>query len=63
MNNEKKVDNKHHDLRSLSDSKVWEICIVDESFFLILESVFSFEKSVLFLVDWELIRFTVCNSA
>lgn len=63
MNNEKKVDNKHHDLRSLSDSKVLEICIVDESFFLILESVFSFEKSILFLVDWELIRFNVCNSA
>lgn len=52
MNNEKKVDNKHHDLRSLSDSKVLEICIVDESFFFfILELIFSFEKSVLFLVD------------
>lgn len=51
MNNEKKVDNKHHDLRSLSDSKVLEICIVDESFFFILELIFSFEKSILFLVD------------
>lgn len=44
MDNGKKVENKHHDLRSLSNSKVLEICIGDESLF--------FNLTISFL-NWE----------